>query len=338
MLVFATSIIRRTDFTKDHGAWTVWDWDNEKEVFQEARTFPKPFCYRNDNERGGARGWKGLVIRDNEIVIANNDCLVFYDLCLNLKSVVTHPSFSGLHSIYEMEGGLLIASTVSDLYARYYDETKELHFFDPMTDPRIEELVRPYLQIRGRTHRKYNPQFDYRPEWREPVVHLNYIRDIGDRTIAFFNSMNMMLEIGPTPKILYAPPLTEKYITDMPLEYAGLNCPHDLTVETEDTVLINSSRAQELYRYNFKKRRLSRIWRGERRMEWTRGLDVIRDGKSALIGTGRGTIVEVDLRTGKTVKEVEVLPPLNGDQSLPHSLFSVVATERSDVLRNFNNM
>ena len=103
------------------------------------------------------------------------------------------------------------------------------------------------------------------------------------------------------------------------LDIGKLKCPHDLVIESPNTLLINSSGSQELYRFHLDTKELELVYSlNDQQLQWNRGLLLKKD--SVFIGTGNGTVLEVDLISRKLVKQERVIP----DDIWPSSIFGII--------------
>ena len=334
MYIYVTGSIRNTQDPRHHGRLIKIDWNTGEIIAELNEVFPTPFCARNSNPRGGTRGWRG-IIHDSDgyfkgLIVANNDSLVYFDYNLNLKRVVTHPAFGNIHGLYsESLEPIYIASTLSDIYCCMSWDA--IYPCEPLASLEVYQMIKEWLKIRTRDRQPFNPKKDYREEWIESTLHLNYVLPIHARKygespklIALFNSMNLLVQLQPKPEILWSAPL-ELGQLEAPLDMPGLQCPHDLVLLPDGDLLINSSARQELYRFNLNTKELKLVWKtNDKSLAWNRGLALMPNKKHVLIGTGSGAILEVDIATGKEIKQLQVFE----NKEFPCSIFGILVSKK----------
>lgn len=322
MFLYASGSVRNEIDQLNHGQLSKINLDTG-EIIKTIPVFPTAFCARNGNPRGGTRGWRGLEFQPdihNGIIAANNDSLVYFDYDLNLQKIVTHPSFGNLHGLFydETQKNLIITSTLNDTYSIYDDNS--IKVIEPLQRKDIYNLAKDWLKIRTRDRKPYDVMRDYREEWIEDVLHLNYVIHTKERDLALFNSMNLLVQLYPEPEILWSAPI-EKGLLEISRDEAGLECPHDLVIETDNTILINSSARQELYRFYLKEKKIELIYKiNEENLEWNRGLFLTIG--SLFIGTGSGIILEIDRQT---MKEKQRFQAFNTER--PCSTFGILVSQ-----------
>lgn len=319
MHLFVTGTVRNIPDPYKHGRIAKVDWETGQILRGHSRVFPAAFCTRNGNPRGGTRGWRGIERgrADGELVIANNDSLVYFDYDLNIRDVQTFPAFGNIHSLSYIDGNLCVVSTLNDTYCILKNGKWEVH--EPLADRTIYSMVKRWLIIRTRDRKPYVSTRDYREEWYEDTLHLNsVVKSEKGELLALFNSMNLLVRLAPNPAVLWGS-ITDKL--EVPRAWPGLQCPHDLVFETPRTLLINSSARQELYRFDLDAHSLRLVWDyKEEQLEWNRGLALDRENNSVFIGMGSGIVVEVDLSTHKEKKRVQVF---ERDGEDPCSVFNI---------------
>lgn len=317
--LYISSTVRNTKDPICHGSIRKVDWSSKSVVSSVDRVFPYQFCIRNPNPRGGVRGWNGLCIDGPYIVVANHDALVFYDENLScVHKVLTHPSVSSIHGVYFGPNGIYVASTANDLYA-LVDGHYNFHLHPILQDKSLVGKISPWLDLRGRTPGVFDPHRDYRLEWGKDIVHLNYVRQLrSGKVVALFNALNMLLEIHPTFRVLWAPDLNwGGWEPTDGSEY--LSCPHDIVEAPNGNVLICSSATGVVYEFDFSSGNLIPIWRGPlEKYGWIRGLDCV--GESIFVGTGVGKALEVSRKSGEVLESADVFEPWEGQ---PHAVFGL---------------
>lgn len=322
--LYVSAIKRQEKSTSNHGGLAIVDVDSWGITYRTEEVYPLPFCARNNNPRGGTRGWRGIACWQDLVVVANNDSLVFFDPQLDkVKKIISHPSFAGLHGV-EVCGDLLyVASTASDTYA-VVDNRMNVSIHDPFKDNRLLGVIKPWLDIRGRAAPVFSSKRDYREKWVEDVIHLNYITTNSGKMYALFNSLDILIQLKPEPKILWAPPIAPGiYSDDPPPVLPYLACPHDLTEYSPGKLLINSSRMHTLHSFDTVSGELRSVWSGkEAGHHWLRGIQVI--GSSAYIGTTDGVLLEVDITAGKKIRELSIF---DTSEELRYAIFSVCQAE-----------
>lgn len=316
---FVSSILRHSEEEKEGGKLCLFDWDNNKIKWETTNQFPLPFCGRSANPRGGLRGWRGITNFKNDILVANNDSIVCYDANMNINKIISHPSWAQLHSLFVKDQYVYVSSTGSDTYSKM-DSNYNIEVFEPLS--LIQEQLLPYLKVRGRNRKPYNNKKDYREEWEENTLHLNYVVPIKDKIFGFFNSLNMFVQLEPTFEILYAPPLEGDILVNMPIDYFGLNCPHDILEIEENKLLINSSRSQRIYLFDLTTKQLELFYQADHSLEWLRGMEIEED--HIFVGTGRGSVLEINYNTRQLVTEKQVFQDYQNNKEFPYSIFSIL--------------
>lgn len=316
--MYVTGTVRNIEDPYLHGNIAKVDWDSGEVLILKDRVFPAAFCTRNGNPRGGTRGWRGIVSdKDGGVIVANNDSLVYFDKNLEHKQVVTHPAFGNIHGLSWIGSGLCITSTLTDTFCIY--DGKKVEVIEPLADFATHKMVKEWLKIRTRERKPFDNQRDYREEWIEDTLHLNYVAQssTGD-LIALFNSMNLLVKLSPWPEILWSAPL-ELGELEAPDDMDALMCPHDLVFDSGYTCLINSSARRTLYRFSLITKQLEHIWTNtDDSIEWNRGLSIV--GDHVFIGSGDGIVIEIDLKSGQEIKRVRVFP----SDEFPCSVFGVL--------------
>ena len=319
--LYVSAVKRHEIDARNHGGLAIVDLDSWGIEYKTEVVYPMPFCARNSNPRGGTRGWRGIALWQDSVVIANNDSLVFFDYSLqHVKTILTHPSFASLHGICAQGANLFVASTPSDTYA-VVDENHKVTVHAPLGEAAVRELVAPWMSIRGREFPVYSERKDYREEWFDDISHLNYvIPGAHGEVFALFNSLNMLIQLQPDPRVLWAPDPDPEIYALSKFELPYLASPHDLVEYCPGKLLINSSSAHALHEFDLDTKTLRCIWEGDAKTnKWLRGLQVV--GDVVYIGTGTGRLLEVDLLAGELRRSLRLFSP--DDEELQYAIFSV---------------
>ena len=321
MKFLVSSILRHIEDENFGGKLGIYDWDKNTLEWDTKNTFPLPFCARSDNPRGGLRGYKSILKVKDETVVVNNDSLIFFNKEMKVNKILSHPAWTTLHSLTKDKKYMYLVSSGSDTYSKI-DKNYTIQVIEPLADENIHNQLNKYLLKRGRKRNPYNPEKDYRERLEEDTLHINYVVPVSEnRLLGFFNSLNMFIQLEPTFEILWAPSLEGDVMVNMPIDYPGLNCPHDIYEIEPNIVLINSSRAQRVYTFNLLTKELSLFFQADHKLEWLRGLEVINN--HIFIGTGRGTILEIDYLTKKLITEKEIFRPFENREDMPYSIFGI---------------
>jgi hypothetical protein len=320
------SAVKRNEIDKNkHGGLAIVDVGSWQVKYLTDTVWPMSYCARNSNPRGGTRGWRGLACWQGSLVAANNDSLVFFDPTLTkVRKIISHPSFSSIHGISVKDDCMYVTSTSSDTYA-IVDNNHNVEVKDIFGDEQVVNLIRPWLTARGRELNKFSPTRDYREEWFEDIIHLNYVvPGQHGKVYSLFNSMNMLVQIEPTLEILWAPaPVTGSFTNDPQPTIPSLSCPHDIFEYSPGNLLINSSGLHALHAFDVSKKELKLVWSGnEDGHSWLRGIQVI--GNLAYIGTTDGVLLEIDLTTGVKKRELNIF---DTSTDLKQAIFSVCLSE-----------
>lgn len=326
MRAYLTSTIRSSRSPTAHGALALCDLDSGKIICQRGM-FPTPFCARNPNPRGGSRGWRGLVRTEVSVIAANNDGIVYWDPDLEqVSKIVTHPWLANVHGLSVDGSNLLVASTLNDAWA----------IVSAQGDFQFTSILGPMSPAREIAERQGAVQYgrellqadhDYREVWLDDVCHLNYVQRLSTgRLVAFIARFDAVIEIEPEPQVIWAPREGSGYIAAVRDgksfdRRSGLSAPHDMFELEPDVVAINSSAGRSLHILDCGTGALDELWAsGRLDRAWHRGLAV--DDGLAYIGTGRGSVIVVDLDAGKEIDEIPLLAAADPDQA--HAVFSVV--------------
>lgn len=327
MDIYLTSTIRSSTEATATGAVARVDLETGKCLAQRGTT-PLPFCGRNDNPRGGTRGWRGLLRASrDELVACHYDGFVHLSPDLeDVDKIVTHPLLANLHGMtQDDEGTMWAANTRTDSVAEYTPSggLRIRSVYDwPGVAAALDEAVAPW----SIAHRRLDPRRDYREVWEDDLLHLNYVvRTSTGRLVALLAKIDCVLQLEPGVKVLH---LRSADITGTVMRDGaaldgreGLSAPHDLVEWRPDELLVSSSAGRALYSLDCRTGTLEFVWRSERvDRAWHRGLAVSDD--VAYIGTGVGSIVTVDLVGRRERDEVVVLPSLA--PGVEHSIFSIV--------------
>jgi len=318
MKLFVSAGIREADFEKDaHGALAVLDLETgKKEVVY--KVFPHPFALRSENPRGGTRGYRGLTLKKNKVIVASNDSINFYDKALNYQMSITHPSFGNLHGLSHGWGDCILAvSTVNDTWSVIDLKRGSTKIYEPLDNPEVYQLLSPLLKLRGRDRKPFDSTHDYRERHIEDVLHFNTLIQVGCNVYGMFNSIHTVIQFYPKPKIIWAPPLEWKDFIPAwgqdKYQGLGIKSPHDL-IPWRGRLLINSSGDQRLVALDPQTGELETIYNLsiKNREGWTRGLDVIED--TALVGDGDGGVSFIDLRKRALLERRQIFDPVENKE------------------------
>jgi outer membrane protein assembly factor BamB len=312
--LYASSIARGSNVPRDTGSLACVDLETGETLGRRGTT-PLPICRVDANPRGGTRGWRGLVVDGEEVVVCNYDSFVYLSADLTkVRKVVTHPFLANLHGLYRcpLSGSLLAASTRNDAVVDI-DPASELTIRHTWDWDGVHKAVRA-------VHGEYaespalSTEIDYRDEWQDDVLHLNYVRRLSSgRLVALLGRLDTVVELEPDPHVIHVRP-TFDYAEHLARLGTGVDngpgpsAPHDIVELETDVVLFNSSKTGVLYTLDCVDGTLTEIWRApDTGRGWQRGLAVSDEG-IAYVGTGVGDILQINLKTGEQVGEFTVFP------------------------------
>ena len=115
MKVVCTTVIRSVSPEETHGGIYIVDMDDGRIL--EYRPYQGDI--RNDNERGGERGLRGIQVLDDSIIVADSSGLSRFSKDLQLIEKVTNRDvFHSIHEICLFDGDLWVTSTRYDSIVR----------------------------------------------------------------------------------------------------------------------------------------------------------------------------------------------------------------------------
>ncbi len=140
MKLLITSTVRHAALTEDSG----WIYEVDTDAWRVVRMCPMPPpMYRefDNNQRGGLRGGKGLIVEEDRVWIANASHIYSFDRQWNCVARFSHPSCAMIHDIALHGDDLWATSTRNDLLVRFDRAGRVTGYFDFRRFPEISKDI-----------------------------------------------------------------------------------------------------------------------------------------------------------------------------------------------------
>ncbi len=196
MKVYFTTVVRGAPIDKG-GEVVAVDWSTKRILARRAIAPTDPPVV-DPNPRGGARGGRGILLRDGRVYVASYHTIHAFDLSLTRELArISHPLFAGLHELAWDGDGIWATSTSIDAAVKVSAGGATLATWwprdDPVTTSRFDLL--PADIDKDRDQRQRTPEAtDAGPGH----VHLNAIAMFRGRPTALLNSYGAIVATCPT--------------------------------------------------------------------------------------------------------------------------------------------
>ena len=211
------------------------DWENKKIVAETPISPVDPTLFHDPNARGNARGCRGILRFNDEIIAADYHSLNIYDTALKLKRKISHGLMVGLHESQLVGDSIWVTSTVIDAALKYRlsDGALEQSFW-----PREDEKLQTALNLEPLI---INKEVDNRTNFLEESeykglshLHLNAVCEFRGEVYALFHSKAVLVNLTSG----------EIIIQDDHLKHA-----HNLIIQEPGVVYINDTHRTVIRQY-----------------------------------------------------------------------------------------
>lgn len=144
--IIISTIIRNTPADQPSGSLYTFELSSGKAILKSTIIEP-PHREKDNNLRGGIRGLRGIIVREDQIILSNASEIFRYDASWRLLGRFSHPSCSSIHDIICQNDTIWITSSRNDLLIQFDMAGNLLKHLD----------IRRNQQVFSETHWKPSP-------------------------------------------------------------------------------------------------------------------------------------------------------------------------------------
>jgi len=137
MDVYFSTVVRGAPIEKG-GELVRLDWDTKRVLGRKA-IVPRDPDVDDPNPRGSSRGGRGILVRHDELLVANYHSLLRFDRRLNPLSGHTDNLFVGLHELAQVEDRVWLAATSIDAAIAIDDAGRVVDTWWPRECPELQK-------------------------------------------------------------------------------------------------------------------------------------------------------------------------------------------------------
>ena len=140
--IIISTIIRNVPADQPSGSLYIFDLSSGK-TLQKSTIIEPPHRERDNNHRGGIRGLRGIIVREDQIILSNASEIFRYDASWRLLGRFSHPSCGSIHDIICQNDTIWLTSSRNDLLIRfdiYQQKIISRHNFSDNTNESIYDI------------------------------------------------------------------------------------------------------------------------------------------------------------------------------------------------------
>ncbi len=247
MRVYFSTVVRAAPLRRG-GELVCLDWER-KRVLARVPMFASDPDPVDPNERGGARGGRGIALVDGVVVAADYHTLRVFDRELRPVRGLSNGLLLDVHEIdQDGDGTIWVASTGLDAAVQVdlRDGRPRRVVWPREMEPFRERFGLTPLDIDKGADQRVNRELMARDPYRDPShLHLNTVRRWRGHTYAIFHHQGALVDLDAGRVVV---------------REDDLKGAHNLVVDGDGTALVNDTRRHAVLRYDLESgRRLGRI-------------------------------------------------------------------------------